>query len=210
MDTAEDAAEPNIDPDPEEEVPKENPELLAGTVEAVESDLTKLNPDEPVDPKEKPVAAAGLSLAVAAAAAADPNEKAGFGAAGFSGDAWTAAGVAAAAPLLNAKPLDDEDESVFEPKERVGASDVATDSLAGGNDAKPVDPEPKVCLGAGEDAPAPPKKAPKSFGAPAAGAGVSSDFFSGLVADEVTLSVFEAETDSKLPCFFLSSSRCVL
>ena len=70
--------------------------------------------------------------------------------------------------------LDDEDESVFEPKERVGASDVATDSLAGGNDAKPVDPEPKVCLGAGEDAPAPPKKAPKSFGAPAAGATVTS------------------------------------
>ena len=64
-----------------------------------------LNPDEPVDPKEKPVAAAGLSLAVAAAAAAaDPNEKAGLGAAGFSGDAWTAAGVAAAAPLPNAKP----------------------------------------------------------------------------------------------------------
>ena len=50
------------------------------------------------------MAAAGLSLAVAAAAAADPNEKAGFGAAGFSGDALTAAGVAAAAPLPNAKP----------------------------------------------------------------------------------------------------------
>ena len=33
---------PNAYPDPEEEVPKENPELLAGTVEAVESDLPKL------------------------------------------------------------------------------------------------------------------------------------------------------------------------
>ena len=66
--------------------------------------LLYLNPDEPVDPKEKPVAAAGLSLAVAAAAAADPNAKAGLGAAGFSGDAWTAAGVAATAPLPNAKP----------------------------------------------------------------------------------------------------------
>ena len=33
---------PKAYPDPEEEVPKENPELLAGTVEAVESDLTKL------------------------------------------------------------------------------------------------------------------------------------------------------------------------
>ena len=69
---------------------------------------------------------------------------------------------------------DDEDESVFEPKESVGASEVATDSLAAGNDANPVDPEPKVCLGAGADAPAPPKKAPKSLGAPAAGATVSS------------------------------------
>ena len=69
---------------------------------------------------------------------------------------------------------DDEDESVFEPKERVGASEVATDSLAAGNDANPVDPEPKVCLGAGADAPAPPKKAPKSLGAPASGAAVSS------------------------------------
>ena len=33
---------PKAYPDPEEEVPKENPELLAGTVEAVESDLPKL------------------------------------------------------------------------------------------------------------------------------------------------------------------------
>ena len=56
----------------------------------------------------------------------------------------------------------------------MGASEVATDSLAAGNDANPVDPEPKVCLGAGADAPAPPKKAPKSFGAPAVGATVSS------------------------------------
>ena len=33
---------PKAYPDREEEVPKENPELLAGTVEAVESDLPKL------------------------------------------------------------------------------------------------------------------------------------------------------------------------